>query len=179
MRADLAVNTAAARAGDQGAAGKLAGLSQAMLESAAKNVSTSEELARMQASTAAALEETMRMLGGRGVSAPTVPGFATGGDFAGGLRIVGENGPELEATGASRIFNASQTASMLGGGSGMVDELRALRAEVASLRAEVQGARADNTAENRALVEKASRVAVILDDVTQGGTRIRTVESVA
>jgi hypothetical protein len=42
--------------------------------------------------------------------------FATGGDFNGGLRIVGENGPELEATGASRIFNAQQTKDILSGG---------------------------------------------------------------
>lgn len=49
---------------------------------------------------------------------PTFNGqfFASGGDFAGGLRIVGENGPELEATGASRIFNAQQTKDILGGG---------------------------------------------------------------
>lgn len=44
------------------------------------------------------------------------PMLASGGDFAGGLRIVGENGPELEATGASRIFNAQQTKDILGGG---------------------------------------------------------------
>jgi len=42
-----------------------------------------------------------------------VPGFATGGDHAGGWRIVGENGPELEATGAARIFNAGQTRQIL------------------------------------------------------------------
>lgn len=42
--------------------------------------------------------------------------FATGGDHAGGLRVVGENGPELEATGASRIFNAQQTKDILSGG---------------------------------------------------------------
>jgi phage-related minor tail protein len=48
-------------------------------------------------------------------------GFAKGGDHRGGLRIVGEEGPELEATGPSRIFNADQTRRMLsGGGSGPV-----------------------------------------------------------
>jgi|GEM_PF-869686 len=45
-----------------------------------------------------------------------VPAFASGGFHAGGLRLVGENGPELEVTGPSRIYNASQTAAMLGGG---------------------------------------------------------------
>ena len=43
------------------------------------------------------------------------PTFATGGDFAGGYRVVGENGAELEATGASRIFNAQQTKDILSG----------------------------------------------------------------
>ena len=55
----------------------------------------------------------------------SVPAFALGGSFAGGLRIVGENGPELEATGPSRIFSASQTRSMLSGG-GSTARLEAL-----------------------------------------------------
>jgi tape measure domain-containing protein len=42
-----------------------------------------------------------------------VPGYAVGGDHVGGWRIVGENGPELEATGPARIFNASQTQGMM------------------------------------------------------------------
>jgi hypothetical protein len=45
-----------------------------------------------------------------------VPKFAAGGDFMGGLRLVGENGPELEMTGPSRIFNAGQTKNILSGG---------------------------------------------------------------
>ncbi|NLY14596.1 MAG: phage tail tape measure protein [Gammaproteobacteria bacterium] len=48
-------------------------------------------------------------------AAPKIPAFASGGFHSGGLRIVGENGPELEATGSSRIFNASQTESILNG----------------------------------------------------------------
>lgn len=58
-------------------------------------------------------------------------GFAEGGDHQGGLRIVGENGPELEATGPSRIWDANTTASMLrsGGASNeeVLSELRMLR----------------------------------------------------
>ena len=42
-----------------------------------------------------------------------ITGFATGGSHAGGLRIVGENGPEIEATGPSRIFSNAQSQSML------------------------------------------------------------------
>jgi len=46
------------------------------------------------------------------------PAFAGGGDHAGGWRKVGENGPELEATGPSRIFSADQTRDILSGASG-------------------------------------------------------------
>ncbi|NEX47598.1 phage tail tip lysozyme [Pseudotabrizicola algicola] len=42
-----------------------------------------------------------------------IPGFAAGGDFGGGLRVVGENGPELEFTGPSRILNANLTRSIM------------------------------------------------------------------
>ena len=42
-----------------------------------------------------------------------IPAFASGGLHSGGLRLVGENGPELEATGPSRIYTASQTKQMM------------------------------------------------------------------
>lgn len=63
-----------------------------------------------------------------------IPGFASGGMHAGGLRLVGERGPELEVTGPSRIYSASQTAALLGGGTETASEVRALRTEVAGLR---------------------------------------------
>lgn len=73
------------------------------------------------------------------ITGQAVPAFALGGYHTGGVRLVGENGPELEVTGPSRIYNARQTASMLGGGGegAMVQELRALRAEVAAQRREM------------------------------------------
>lgn len=77
------------------------------------------------AATKKSAEEYLKGLG--------IPGFASGGLFGGGMRIVGEKGPELEVTGPSRIYNASQTAAMLGG-AGSTEELRALRSEVAGLR---------------------------------------------
>jgi len=40
-----------------------------------------------------------------------IPGFATGGYHSGGLRIVGERGAEIEATGSARYFTAEQIAS--------------------------------------------------------------------
>lgn len=42
-------------------------------------------------------------------------GFASGGFHSGGLRLVGERGPELEATGAARIWSNAQTRDMIGG----------------------------------------------------------------
>ena len=78
-----------------------------------------------------------------GTKAPTsaVAAFAAGGMHDGGLRIVGENGPELEATGPSRIWNAGQTRAMLqtdNSGSEVATEIRGLREDNAALRAEVR-----------------------------------------
>jgi tape measure domain-containing protein len=75
------------------------------------------------------------------ITGTAIPAFATGGTHTGGLRIVGENGPELEATGPSRIFNNSQTRGMFAGGadnSEVVAELRALRHDNANMRTELQ-----------------------------------------
>ncbi len=62
-----------------------------------------------------------------------VPKFANGGDFAGGVRIVGENGPEVEFTGASHIMNAKQMAAAAASGnnnSEIVAELNSLREDM-------------------------------------------------
>jgi hypothetical protein len=71
-----------------------------------------------------------------------IPGYAMGGDFGGGARIVGEGGPELEITGPSRIFDAATTASMLrsGGANGdeLVQEMRAMRQQLAMLHLEAR-----------------------------------------
>lgn len=66
-------------------------------------------------------------------SAGEIPGFAMGGSFEGGARIVGENGPELEVTGPSRIYSHSETKNMFSSNNAdLVAEIRALRQEVAS-----------------------------------------------
>ena len=62
-----------------------------------------------------------------------IKGFARGGSFEGGARIVGENGPELEVTGPSRIYSHSETKNMFSSNNAdLVAEIRALRQEVAS-----------------------------------------------
>ena len=64
-----------------------------------------------------------------------VPAFAAGGMHMGGLRMVGENGPELEVTGPSRIYSAPQTRSMMGGNNARLEMLvEELTAKVESLR---------------------------------------------
>jgi hypothetical protein len=50
--------------------------------------------------TALMVERTARIDAGE-----TVPAFASGGTHSGGLRVVGESGPELEFTGPSRIIS--------------------------------------------------------------------------
>ena len=76
--------------------------------------------------------------------AAKTPKFAMGGLHKGGLRIVGENGPELEATGPARIFSADQTRAMLGGNNN-------------ALVAEIQALRADNQAQASAMVQLLAR----------------------
>ena len=58
-----------------------------------------------------------------------VPQLATGGMHDGGWRLVGENGPELEYTGPSRIYNNGQTSEMLNNGE-LVAEVKYLREEL-------------------------------------------------
>lgn len=58
-----------------------------------------------------------------------VRGFAGGGYHAGGLRVVGEHGPELEFTGPSRIMNTSDSRRALGTDE-LIAEVRQLRDQV-------------------------------------------------
>lgn len=73
-----------------------------------------------------------------GVSLPSVPGFASGGIHAGGWRMVGERGPELEFTGPARIYSNGQSSQMLAGANAeLIAELRAVKAELAAVKATI------------------------------------------
>jgi hypothetical protein len=86
-----------------------------------------------------------------------LPAFAAGGYHSGGIRLVGEHGPELEVTGPSRIFNANQTRDMLSGGSSDVaDRLETMSYEL------------------RAIAIHTSKTARILEDVTPNRTSVST-----
>jgi hypothetical protein len=102
-----------------------------------------------------ALRDLIRSLGG-------VPAFALGGLHSGGLRIVGERGPELEATGPARYWSAADTTAMLGN-SQRREEL--LAAEIRALRAEVQGLRA----EARVTAVAANKTQRLWERVTRDG----------
>lgn len=100
-----------------------------------------------------------------------IPAFASGGMHTGGLRLVGENGAELEATGPSRIFNASQTQDILGGASlGQAQLLKDVIGEVSNLKEAVEKliSVANKTEQH---VKKSKD---ILETVTQGGDTLKT-----
>lgn len=112
------------------------------------------------------LRQVVNALTGRAVAA-----FAKGGFHTGGLRLVGENGPELEVTGPSRIFNADQTRAILAGGddSQMLVLLRALLQEQQRLREEVENLRI----EARATASNTGKMARQLDRIEADGLVVR------
>lgn len=77
------------------------------------------------------------------------PQFAAGGYHSGGWRVVGENGPELEHTGASRIFSNPQSKSLLSMEE-LIAEIQALRADARANAAAV----AKNTAETSRIINR-------------------------
>jgi hypothetical protein len=100
---------------------------------------------------------------GEAISGKTIPAFAGGGYHAGGMRLVGENGPELEVTGPSRIFNASQARGMLGGNGRLeaLVERQAKQLEAMSF-------------ELRAIAQTNARLAKLAERAEQEGTLVRT-----
>jgi len=64
-----------------------------------------------------------------------LPAFASGGSFSGGLRIVGEEGPELEMTGPSHIVNASKTEAFMSSNAALLAEIKKLNAKIDRLEA--------------------------------------------
>lgn len=134
-QSQFSITTAQARAGDQEAFKLLPQLSQTLDKMYEASAGSLAELNRNRNLLAASLEQTAQGTTKYGVK---IPGFASGGDFGGGLRLVGEHGPEIEATGASRIFNANQTKSMLGGSNdalvnALIKEVRELKTAMSLL----------------------------------------------
>ncbi len=84
-----------------------------------------------------------------------IDSFASGGYHKGGLRIVGENGPELEMTGPSSIINNRDTKSLFNNDA-LIAEIQALRAEVASLRYSSERTE-DNTRKTKETLTRVTR----------------------
>lgn len=93
-----------------------------------------------------------------------LPAFAGGGSHAGGLRMVGEKGWEVEATGPARYWNQSQLSGALGG-SELAGEIRALRE--------------DNREQAGAIVRLNARVAKLLEKWDGEGMPGERVEALA
>ena len=103
------------------------------------------------AATGASMDDIREFAASRGIT-----GFASGGNFKGGVRIVGEYGPELERTGPSRIYSNSDSKGIFDA-DGIKDAINKLT-EVVAIGNKEQRRNAD-----------------ILDRVTLGGTSFRTV----
>ena len=104
------------------------------IDTALEGLSTATKSAEQVIADAIAAGTQAQLEGLRAIVAAlkgeAIPGFASGGMHLGGLRIVGENGPELEATGPSRIWNAQQMAYALGGGMDSSAGMKAVLHEV-------------------------------------------------
>lgn len=157
-QADFTLAAAAARAGDQAAAARLPSLAEALIDMGRDMAGSRVEQTLLTARTLGTLESVLRGMEQYGID---IPAFATGGAHAGGLRLVGERGPELEVTGPARIFSFDQARNLLHG-EDLAAELRAVRAELAALRAE-------NGAENRAVASATAKTARLLERVMPDG----------
>lgn len=119
----------AAALGDVSALEKLQGVVTSFIsaskESSATSLDLARDMARVYQSLDAAISTTERQ---------SIPQLANGGSHAGGLRIVGEKGPELELTGPSRIIPNHELQR--GSNADLITEIVALRAEVKTLREE-------------------------------------------
>lgn len=102
-----------------------------------------------------------------------VNGFASGGDHKGGLRIVGEKGPELEATGASRIYSASQTAQILSQSSASTGAN--VKVEINNQGSAVTATQSTTTQSDGTVLVKLLLKAVA-DDMSTGGVTARAIK---
>lgn len=136
-QAKFVIASAQATAGDKTAAESLPELSRNLLEIAGVQAATMVELRRIQLLTANSLQATGTTIAqDRGL---VIPPFAAGGLYQGGLALVGEKGPELiNFNSPGMITNASSTASMLNGGSGLQDLVIRLNDNIEGLRHEVR-----------------------------------------
>ncbi len=83
------------------------------------------------------------------LDAAGLPRFAAGGTHTGGWRLVGENGPELEYTGSSHIYNRQQANSLFNT-EALENELRGLREDMRAAQYQI----AKNTGEFNRILQR-------------------------
>jgi hypothetical protein len=137
------------QSGDASARASLPGLSQSLEDMFLSNASSLEDVNRFRSWLANNLSSS-------------IPAFASGGLHSGGVRLVGENGPELEMTGPSRIFSNNDTMQMLSS-EGVIKAIEVMNSNLEMLRAEV-----------RADVQHNAKTAKLLDRVIPDGDSIKT-----
>jgi len=145
-----AANTAA-RGGDQDAAKSLPGLSQALLTAAAASATSRQELDRIQAQTAAALEATNAAIKGiAGVVSPSTPTGESNITF-------------LDTAAMTQAAQASPAAA----NDDLLEEVRSLREEIVQMRA-------DNNNGHATTAGNTGKIARKFEDVTaaSGGEAI-------
>lgn len=148
-----------ALAGDQEAAKSLPELSRVLLEVAGEQARSLVDLRRIQMLTAANLESVGTRI--NGMYGIPIPAYADGGNYAGGIALVGEQGPELiNFNSGGRVYDARTSAAMMGNSN--------LEALVEKLNANIEGLRY----EVRANVTHTSKVAKILERVSPEGDAI-------
>jgi phage-related minor tail protein len=174
LQARFAVATAQARSGDTTAIDQLPKLSQALLKAAEATAASSLDLRSIQAQTLASLQATLNYLGEEATKKAAIPGFAAGGDFGGGWRVVGERGRELEATGAARIFNSDQTARILSGGP---SDGGATSAALVAMQQTLAGLRDDQRIQAAQIAHNTAKVARLLEGVTPNGNSLSVTTS--
>jgi len=135
LQAQFVIETASAKAGNVAAAQELPELVRSLADASKDQFTSGVQRDLFIARLIQSLGEVAGV-GGAGANL-SIPRFAAGGYHRGGWAIVGEQGPELVNMPPARVFNATDTSAMLGGGTdpAVLEELRAMRAELAAIRA--------------------------------------------
>lgn len=163
LQAQFVIETASAKAGNVAAAQELPELVKSLATASKDQFTSGVQRDLFIARLIQSLGEVAGV-GGAGANL-TIPRFAAGGYHRGGWAIVGEEGPELVNMPSARVFNANDTRSMLGGSTdpAVLEELRALREEMAGIRAS-----------NNSIAASSNKTAQVLDTASKGGQPIGT-----
>ena len=149
---------AKARAGDEQALGELDTVTRNLLSIGRLSAASAVEYATLFGTVIAQLRsvESSSALTLASKAAPrlSLPAFASGGYYEGGLALVGEAGPELiNFDRPGQVYNSAKTSKI---NAELVAEMQAMRAEIASLRQE-------NNAGNAAVINATKRSAKALE----------------